>query len=60
MLGAAVILSTLLDSDTILLPQGKLQAALEMQMANEKRCDQWEDDLEKERTTWEASGDPTS
>ncbi|XP_057634493.1 tripartite motif-containing protein 30A-like [Chionomys nivalis] len=30
-----------------------LQAALEMQMANEKRCDQWEDDLQKERTTWE-------
>ncbi|XP_005370235.1 tripartite motif-containing protein 30A-like [Microtus ochrogaster] len=30
-----------------------LQAALEMQMANEKRCDQWEDDLQQERTSWE-------
>ncbi|XP_005370233.1 tripartite motif-containing protein 30A-like [Microtus ochrogaster] len=33
--------------------KGKLQAALEMQMANEERCDQWEDDLLKERTSWE-------
>nr|XP_048285489.1 uncharacterized protein LOC125397248 [Myodes glareolus] len=33
--------------------KGMLQAALEMQMANEKRCDQWEDDLQKERTSWE-------
>ncbi|XP_050019288.1 tripartite motif-containing protein 30A-like isoform X3 [Alexandromys fortis] len=33
--------------------KGKLQAALEMQMANEKRCDQWEDNIQKERTTWE-------
>ncbi|XP_038206104.1 tripartite motif-containing protein 30A-like isoform X2 [Arvicola amphibius] len=24
-----------------------------MQMANEKRCDQWKDDLQKERTSWE-------
>ncbi|XP_057634502.1 tripartite motif-containing protein 30A-like [Chionomys nivalis] len=32
--------------------KGKLQAALKMQMANEKRCDQWEDDLQKERTFW--------
>ncbi|XP_027263710.1 tripartite motif-containing protein 30A isoform X7 [Cricetulus griseus] len=31
----------------------KLQAALEMQMANEKICDEWEDDLQKERTFWE-------
>ncbi|XP_005370222.1 tripartite motif-containing protein 30A-like [Microtus ochrogaster] len=30
-----------------------LQSALEMQMANEERCDQWEDDLQKERTFWE-------
>ncbi|XP_057633076.1 tripartite motif-containing protein 30A-like isoform X2 [Chionomys nivalis] len=29
-----------------------LQAALEMQMDNEERCDQWEDDLQKERTFW--------
>ncbi|CAO2582506.1 Tripartite motif-containing protein 30A [Lemmus lemmus] len=29
-----------------------LQAALEMQMANEKRCDQWEDKLQMERTFW--------
>ncbi|XP_049985134.1 tripartite motif-containing protein 30A-like isoform X4 [Alexandromys fortis] len=33
--------------------KGKLQAALEMQMANEERCDQWEDDLQQERTFWE-------
>ncbi|XP_038196254.1 tripartite motif-containing protein 30A-like [Arvicola amphibius] len=33
--------------------KGKLQAAMEMQMANEKRCDQWDDDLQKERTSWE-------
>ncbi|XP_038179816.1 tripartite motif-containing protein 30A-like isoform X2 [Arvicola amphibius] len=32
--------------------EGKLQAALEIQMANEKRCDQWEDDLQKERDFW--------
>ena len=37
-----------------------LLAALEMQMANEDICDQWEDDLQKERVSWEASGDPTS
>uniref|UniRef100_A0A8C8W081 Tripartite motif-containing protein 30A-like n=1 Tax=Peromyscus maniculatus bairdii TaxID=230844 RepID=A0A8C8W081_PERMB len=30
----------------------KLQAALQMQMANEKRCDEWEDGLQKERTFW--------
>ncbi|XP_050019289.1 tripartite motif-containing protein 30A-like isoform X4 [Alexandromys fortis] len=29
-----------------------LQAALELQIANEKRCDQWEDDLQKESTSW--------
>ncbi|XP_028717392.1 tripartite motif-containing protein 30A-like [Peromyscus leucopus] len=32
--------------------EGKLQAALQMQMANEKRCDEWEDGLQKERTFW--------
>ncbi|CAO2582560.1 Tripartite motif-containing protein 30A [Lemmus lemmus] len=30
-----------------------LQDALEMQMGNEKRCNQWQDDLQKERTSWE-------
>ena len=59
-LGAAVLLSTQFDSATIPLPQGMLQAALEMQKANEKRCDQWEDDLQKDKVSWEASGDPTS
>ncbi|XP_036048205.1 tripartite motif-containing protein 30A-like isoform X2 [Onychomys torridus] len=32
--------------------KGKLQAALQMQMENEKRFDEWEDDLQKERTFW--------
>ncbi|XP_057634483.1 tripartite motif-containing protein 30A-like isoform X1 [Chionomys nivalis] len=31
-----------------------LQSVLEMQMANEKRCDQLKDDLQKERTFWES------
>ncbi|XP_027263703.1 tripartite motif-containing protein 12A isoform X7 [Cricetulus griseus] len=31
----------------------KLQAAMEMQMANKKKCDEWECDLQKERTFWE-------
>ncbi|XP_040597023.1 tripartite motif-containing protein 12A isoform X3 [Mesocricetus auratus] len=31
----------------------KLQVAMEMQMANNKRCDEWEVDLQKERTFWE-------
>ncbi|XP_059125432.1 tripartite motif-containing protein 30A-like isoform X2 [Peromyscus eremicus] len=30
----------------------KLQAVLQMQMTNEKRCDEWEDDLQQERTFW--------
>ncbi|XP_057634759.1 tripartite motif-containing protein 30A-like [Chionomys nivalis] len=30
-----------------------LQSVLKMQMANEKRCDQWEDDLQKKRVSWE-------
>ncbi|XP_036028137.1 tripartite motif-containing protein 30A-like [Onychomys torridus] len=30
----------------------ELQAALQEQLANEKRCDEWEDDLKKERTFW--------
>ncbi|XP_040613166.1 tripartite motif-containing protein 30A [Mesocricetus auratus] len=33
--------------------EGKLQAALQTQMANEKRCDEWEDYLQKEKTYWE-------
>ncbi|XP_052570806.1 tripartite motif-containing protein 30A-like isoform X1 [Peromyscus californicus insignis] len=33
--------------------KGKLQAALQEQMTNEKRCDEWEDDLQQERTFWE-------
>ncbi|XP_075827870.1 tripartite motif-containing protein 30A-like [Microtus pennsylvanicus] len=33
--------------------KGMLKAALERQMANEERCDQWEDDLQKERVSWE-------
>ncbi|XP_038194020.1 tripartite motif-containing protein 30A-like isoform X2 [Arvicola amphibius] len=37
----------------LMIEPGRLQAALEMQMANEKRCDQWEYDLQKERTSWE-------
>ncbi|XP_052570805.1 tripartite motif-containing protein 30A-like isoform X2 [Peromyscus californicus insignis] len=32
--------------------KGKLQAALQMQMTNEKRCDEWKDDLQQERTFW--------
>ncbi|XP_036053238.1 LOW QUALITY PROTEIN: tripartite motif-containing protein 30A-like [Onychomys torridus] len=32
--------------------KGKLQAALQEQKANEKRCDEWEDDLKEERTCW--------
>ncbi|XP_036032806.1 tripartite motif-containing protein 12A-like [Onychomys torridus] len=32
--------------------KGKLQAALQEQKANEKRCDEWEDDLKEERTFW--------
>ncbi|XP_036022828.1 tripartite motif-containing protein 30A-like [Onychomys torridus] len=32
--------------------KGKLQAALQEQRANEKRCDEWEDDLKEERTFW--------
>ncbi|XP_040613178.1 tripartite motif-containing protein 30A [Mesocricetus auratus] len=31
----------------------KLQAAMEMQMENNKRCDEWEVGLQKERTFWE-------
>ncbi|CAH6792823.1 tripartite motif-containing protein 30A [Phodopus roborovskii] len=31
----------------------KLQAAMEMQMTNEQRCDEWEDDIYKEITFWE-------
>ncbi|XP_040613131.1 tripartite motif-containing protein 30A-like isoform X2 [Mesocricetus auratus] len=34
--------------------EGKLQAVLQTQMANEKRCDEWEDYLQKEKTYWEA------
>ncbi|XP_057633083.1 tripartite motif-containing protein 30A-like [Chionomys nivalis] len=33
--------------------EGMLLSALEMQMANEEICDQWEDDLQKERVSWE-------
>ncbi|XP_038202228.1 tripartite motif-containing protein 30A-like [Arvicola amphibius] len=33
--------------------EGMLLAALGMQVANEEKCDQWEDDLQKERTSWE-------
>ncbi|XP_057633080.1 tripartite motif-containing protein 30A-like isoform X1 [Chionomys nivalis] len=32
--------------------KGMLRAALKMQMSNEKRCDQWKEDLQKERTFW--------
>ena len=58
-LGIPVLLSTQLDSATIPLPQWMLQAAVKKQMAIEKGCEQWEDYLEKERTSWEASVDPT-
>ncbi|XP_052619363.1 tripartite motif-containing protein 30A-like [Peromyscus californicus insignis] len=30
----------------------KLQAVLQEQTTNEKRCDEWEDDLQQERTFW--------
>ncbi|XP_021508846.2 tripartite motif-containing protein 30A-like [Meriones unguiculatus] len=33
--------------------KGKLQAALQTLMANEKTCDEWQDDLQQERTYWE-------
>ncbi|XP_051005083.1 tripartite motif-containing protein 30A-like [Acomys russatus] len=31
----------------------KLQAALQKLMKNEKMCDEWQNDLQKERTSWE-------
>ncbi|XP_028717400.1 tripartite motif-containing protein 30A-like [Peromyscus leucopus] len=37
-------------SATIPLPQGKVQAAMQEERANQKRYDEWEDDLRKERT----------
>ncbi|EGW11808.1 Tripartite motif-containing protein 30 [Cricetulus griseus] len=45
---------TALIEEVALKYSGKLQAALQTQMANEKRCDEWEDYLQKERTYWEA------
>ncbi|XP_052618900.1 tripartite motif-containing protein 30A-like [Peromyscus californicus insignis] len=32
--------------------EGKLQAALQEQMTNKKRCDEWKDNLQQERTFW--------
>ena len=55
-LGTAVLLTTQLDSDTIPFSQEKLQAALQKLMENEKRCDEWQDDLQQQRADWEASG----
>ena len=45
-----------LDSAIIPFSQEKLQTALQKLMENEKRCDEWQDDLQQQRADWEASG----
>ena len=55
-LGTAVLPITQLDSDTIPFSQEKLQAALQKLMEDEKRCDEWQDDLQQQRADCEASG----
>lgn len=55
----AVLLSTQLDSAIIPFSQEKLQAALQKLMADKKEFENWKDDLQKERTYWQASGDPS-
>lgn len=54
-----VLLSTQLDSATIPFLQEQLQVVLQRLMADKKEFENWKDELQKDRTYWEASGDPS-
>ena len=54
-----VLLSTQLDSATIPFLQEQLQVVLQRLMADKKKFENWKDDLQKDRTYWEASRDPS-
>lgn len=58
-LGTAVLLITQLDSATTPFSQEKLQEAMQKLVEKEKRCDEWQDDLQKQRSYWEGSRDPS-